>query len=47
MNKYQKYLMGSLFMKFSISGEEKRKDCYLEEKIVVTQDEDITKIKYN
>ena len=39
--------MGSLIIKFSISGEEKRNDCYLEEKIVVTQDEDITKIKYN
>ena len=49
MNKYQRYLMGnnSLSIEFSICGEEKRKNCYLEEKIVVTQDEDITKIKYN
>ena len=37
----------SLSIEFSICGEEKRKSCYLEEKIVVTQDEDITKIKYN
>ena len=49
MNKYQKYLIenGSLSIEFSVYGEEKKKNCYLEEKIVVTQDEDITKIKYN
>ena len=37
----------NLSIEFSVCGEEKRKNCYLEEKIVVTQDEDITKIKYN
>lgn len=37
----------ALAIEFSVSGEEKRKNCYLEEKIVVMQDEDITKIKYN
>lgn len=49
MNKYQKYLIenSSLSIEFSVCEEEKRKNCYLDEKIVVTQDEDITKIKYN
>lgn len=49
MNKYQKYLIenSSLSIEFSVFGEEKKKNCYLEEKIVITQDEDITKIKYN
>lgn len=48
MNKYQKYLIDdNLSIEFSAYGEEKKKRCFAEEKIVVTQDEDITKIKYN
>lgn len=48
MNKYQKYLIDdNLSIEFSACGEEKKKRCFSEEKIIVTQDEDITKVKYN
>ncbi len=47
MNKYQKYLINKCDFLYSLTGNNKEQKCLCDEKIIITQVEDITQTKYN
>ncbi len=46
MNKYQKYLIDKCVVSYSLAETNKEQKCLCDEKIIITQAEDITKTKY-
>ncbi len=46
MNKYQKYLIDKCVVSYSLAETSKEQKCLCNEKIIITQSEDITKTKY-
>ncbi len=46
MNKYQKYLINKCVVSYSLAETNKEQKCLCDEKIIITQAEDITKTKY-
>ncbi len=47
MNKYQKYLINKCDFLYSFTLDNKEQKCLCDEKIIITQAEDITQTKYN